>query len=79
LEKELGFDIDYSFGETEAMSGGKRTRRANMKYSETEKEIKYAKLRCREQDEALHSHFDKLEIERTSHRFAVKSVELDNK
>ena len=50
-----------------------------MKYSEAEKEIKYAKLRCREQDEALHSHFDKLEIEKTSHRFAVKSVELDNK
>jgi len=36
LEKELGFDIDSSFGQTVAMSGGKRTRRANMKYSETE-------------------------------------------
>ena len=28
LEKELMFDIDYSFGQTVAMSGGKRTRRA---------------------------------------------------
>ena len=28
LEKELGFDIDSSFGQTVAMSGGKRTRRA---------------------------------------------------
>ena len=36
VEKELGFDIDSSFGQTVAMSGGKRTMRANMKYSETE-------------------------------------------
>ena len=36
MEKELGFDIESSFGQTVAMSGGKRTRRANMKYSETE-------------------------------------------
>ena len=37
VEKELGFDIDSSFvGQTVAMSGGKKTRRANMKFSETE-------------------------------------------
>jgi len=36
LEKELGFDVDSSFGQTVAMSGGKRTRRANRKYSESE-------------------------------------------
>ena len=37
VEKELGFDIDSSFvGRTVTMSGGKKTRRANMKYSETE-------------------------------------------
>ena len=35
LEKELGFDIDSSFGQTVAKSGGKRIRRANMKFSET--------------------------------------------
>jgi len=34
LEKELGFDVDSSFGQTVALSGGKRTRRANTKYSE---------------------------------------------
>jgi len=36
LEKELGFDVDSSFGQTVALSGGKRTRRANRKYSESE-------------------------------------------
>jgi len=36
LEKELGFDVDSSFGQTVALSGGKRTRRANTKYSEAE-------------------------------------------
>eukprot|EP00092_Neocalanus_flemingeri_P083525 GFUD01104848.1.p1 GENE.GFUD01104848.1~~GFUD01104848.1.p1 ORF type:complete len:1707 (+),score=593.92 GFUD01104848.1:349-5469(+) len=36
LEKQLGFDMDSSFGQTVAMSGSKRTRRANMKYSDTE-------------------------------------------
>jgi len=36
LEKELGFDVDSSFGQTVALSGGKRTRRANRKYSESD-------------------------------------------
>jgi len=36
LEKQLGFDMDSSFGQTVALSGGKRTRRANMKYSDTD-------------------------------------------
>merc|ERR1712123_525987 len=36
LEKELGFDVESSFGQTVALSGGKRTRRANTKYIEAE-------------------------------------------